>query len=213
MHWGTAYFTTGTRLLASPRSVAASQPTTSRWLCTGCRCRRSRPPPSKSPMSRSASSIKAGQALREAAERQVSGPERAREIAGRTDGLWTLPWREMDSNHRYRRKRSASSWRRFAFAPILRCQRINQRWDEPLSKPRSCHAVPTVRIPLPPVKSHANHRFLPLAPVKERLSNESKGCQRSSLGRRHRSRIGPPRHLQIRQVAAPALSARSQATR
>ena len=37
-----------------------------------------------------------------------------------------------------------------------------------------------VRIHSPPAKSHANHRFLPLAPVKERLSNESKGSKRHS---------------------------------
>src|SRR5215813_6797114 len=41
-------------------------------------------------------------------------------------------------------------------------------------------SAPMVRIRFPPAKSHANHRFLPLAPVKERLSNESKGSKRHS---------------------------------
>ena len=41
--------------------------------------------------------------------------QRAREIAGGTDGLWTLRWREMDSNFSYRRTKAPGFRRRAGY--------------------------------------------------------------------------------------------------
>jgi hypothetical protein len=49
-------------------------------------------------------------------------------------------------------------WCRLSFAPAFPLAGIKQRRHEPLSKPWSCHAVPMVRIRLPPAPSHGRTR-------------------------------------------------------
>jgi hypothetical protein len=74
--------------------------------------------------------------------------KRAREIASGTDGLWTLLWRERDSNSR-------SLWR----GKLLPAEEKGPEVDQGgLERPVPSRAGPVVRIPLPPAKSQPRTR-------------------------------------------------------
>jgi hypothetical protein len=69
-------------------------------------------------------------------------------IGGFSGALVTRRWRKPDSKHRYRRMRPAACSRRLSFTSTFSVWRESSRGDMSLSKPRSRHAVPAVRISL-----------------------------------------------------------------